>query len=106
MRKIMEIKICSKEDWWTLLDLYWDEKILKLISNVLGLNSYKNFFQRKTGYSKEIFTLENLIKYKQDRNKKIIDFLLLTFANLDKQHIPEDDYEIILKLWENSNLIE
>jgi len=81
----------TKEDWWLFLDLYWD-RMLNIINDALKLNSYSNFFQRKMKRYKFV-TKESLIKLKEERNPDIIDVLILTMANLNKEYYDNEILE-------------
>ena len=77
----------TKEDWWVLLDLYWNE-LSPLIIDTLDLNSYQNFFQRKNSRVRKLnITKDNLLRFKEEKNPEINEFLLLTVVNIDKNNI-------------------
>lgn len=102
----MELEIQNKEDWWTLLDLHWSF-ILRIISDSIEFKAYKSFLQRnklKNSHLK-LFTLENLNKFKEERNSKIVEFFVLAQCNLESSHFKQEELDIFKTLWNNTHLI-
>jgi len=57
----------NKNDWWELVDVHWEE-LRHNIDDLLELNTYQNFFNRKTRNSSQLNKLE---VYKEERDPKI-----------------------------------